>query len=280
MTRYAALAAMLFAATSAALGEAFPERWIDGTVPTEPPFQVHQHAPRTWIIRQSLSSHFEAPFIYLLAGNERALLLDTGATNDPWLRDVVDRLIGHGFPLIVAHSHAHGDHTAGDGAFSSRPATRIVGHSAARVARFFDLAKWPSSTSVVDLGDRELLLIPIPGHERSSIAIHDPLSGVLLTGDTLYPGRLYVQDFKAFRASIDRLVSTLADRTVTWVLGTHVEMTAEPGMDFGPRQPRHPNERELQLTWDHVLELQRELRSMGDTPRYSARDAFIVFPLR
>jgi hydroxyacylglutathione hydrolase len=45
-----------------------------------PPIQVHRYDGHTVILRQSKSVHYEAPFLYLLFGNDRALLLDTGAT--------------------------------------------------------------------------------------------------------------------------------------------------------------------------------------------------------
>ncbi|MEX2467458.1 MAG: MBL fold metallo-hydrolase [Gemmatimonadota bacterium] len=257
----------------------FPERWIDGTDSEEPSFQVHELAAGTWIIRQSLTTHFEAPFLYLLAGDERALLLDTGATTEPWIRQVVDELIGEAFPLIVAHSHAHGDHVAGDFEFRSRPNTEIVGHAVGDVARFYRLERWPHASTSLELGRRPLLVIPIPGHEPSSIAVFDERTGVLLSGDSLYPGRLYVRDFAAYRASVDRLVETLAEASVSWVLGAHIEMTDQPGVDYEQRQVSHLGERPLEMTWDHLLELQHALSTMGEAAEYTVRDAFIVYPL-
>lgn len=271
--------AMLIAAPQGnAQSGGFPDDWIDGSDPDEPAYQAHEFAEGTWIIRQSLTSHFEAPFIYLLAGDEQALLLDTGAPTRPWLRVVVDALIGSDFPLIVAHSHAHGDHVAGDGEFEDRASTRIVGHEPRHVAKFFGISKWPERSATVDLGNRPLQVIPIPGHESSSIAIHDPRTGILLTGDSLYPGRLYVKDFEAYRNSIDRLVQLLSERRVLWVLGSHIEMTNRPGQDFGPMQPRHPDERRLELEWRHLLELQQLLSSTDDA-QYTVRDDFIVYPM-
>jgi len=75
-----------------------------------------------------MAINFEAPFIYLLFGNTRALLLDTGATASPELvpvRSVVDSLIERWldvhprsrYQLLVLHTHGHGDHIAGDGQF-------------------------------------------------------------------------------------------------------------------------------------------------------------------
>ncbi len=48
--------------------------------PGEPPIQVHAYDPHTYVLRQSKATNYEAPFLYLLFGNERAILLDTGAT--------------------------------------------------------------------------------------------------------------------------------------------------------------------------------------------------------
>src|SRR5580698_754517 len=73
--------------------------WNHGTrrgQAAEPRIQVHRYDEHTAILRQSKSVNYEAPFLFLLFGNERALLLDTGATADPQkfpLRETVDVLI-------------------------------------------------------------------------------------------------------------------------------------------------------------------------------------------
>ena len=73
-------------------------RWIHGTPagrrPSDPKIQVHHCDPHTVILRQSKSVSYEAPFLYLLFGNDRALLLDTGATAGP----AKFPLRGHGRP--------------------------------------------------------------------------------------------------------------------------------------------------------------------------------------
>ena len=77
----------------------FPDHWVDGLDPNEPALQVHRHAEGTWIMRQSLLDHWEGPFIYLFAGEERAILFDTGAPGKFPLRETVDDLVGKDFPL-------------------------------------------------------------------------------------------------------------------------------------------------------------------------------------
>ena len=256
----------------------FPQRWIDGTDLNEPPIQVHRYAEHTWIMRESLLAHWEAPFLYLFVGDERALLIDTGASGEVPLRETVDGLIGLTLPLVVAHSHAHGDHIAGDMQFADRPDTVIVGHSREEVADFFGINDWPTDKASIDLGGREIDLIPIPGHEPASIALYDKRTRLLLTGDSLYPGRLYVRDFAGFRASIERLVAFASEHQVTWVLGCHIEMPNEPGVDFKVRSPTHADEKKLQLGLKHMLELRDSLRAMGEEMRQEVHDDFILVP--
>jgi hydroxyacylglutathione hydrolase len=112
----------------------FPEKWIDGTMDQEPYTQVQALDSDTFVIRQSVKTNFEAPFLYLLFGKDKALLVDSGA-KDGRIRPAVDRLIADwlkahnrsDIPLVVAHSHSHGDHIAGDAAFRDRPNTTVVG---------------------------------------------------------------------------------------------------------------------------------------------------------
>ena len=57
-------------------------------------------------------------------------------------------------------------------------------------------------------------MIPIPGHQAAHVAYYDRRTGILHTGDHLYPGRLYVSDFAAYEASTHRLVEFTATRPV------------------------------------------------------------------
>ena len=69
-------------------------------------------------------------------------------------------------------------------------------------------------------------------------------TGLLHTGDTVYPGRIYVDDPAALLDTLDRLVTFADERDVSHVLGCHVEMTRTPGRDYplGSRyQPDEPS---------------------------------------
>lgn len=288
----AALLASVTSAQAAPQPKMFPERWIDGTLPQEPATQVQALDADTFVIRQSIKTNFEAPFLYLLFGRDKALLIDSGA-KDGRIRPAVDRLVAdwlaaHGrtaIPLIVAHSHSHGDHIAGDAAFRDRPDTTVVGLKPSEVAAFFGVAKWPKDIARFDLGGRVLSVIPTPGHQAAAIMVYDPRLKILLSGDTLYPGRLYLPvNFLADgRASVDRMAAFAARHPIRAVLGAHIEMTRTPGRDYPHEAPIHADEHPLELAAGTITELQAGLRApLGQSGRPGepqVHDHFIIVPV-
>ncbi len=287
-----ALMALLAAGCAAAPGpgkqKPLFEHWIDGTDPSEPQTQLQRYDADTFVIRQSVRTNAEAPFLYLLFGKDRALLLDTGA-GGLQIRPAVDAAIGQwlaehrraSIPLVVVHSHGHQDHQAGDPEFRDRPDTKVVGLQPADVAAFFGMKDWPNSIVQFDLGGRVLHIIPTPGHHPAHIMIYDQRTRVLLSGDTLYPGRLYIPAnmLAHFQASMDRLAGFLENRQVSHVLGAHIELTQEPGVDFKLGAPEHPREHVLELPASDVTELREAVRAMGASVVREVHDDFIVFPL-
>lgn len=276
-------------AASTPLPKLFKEGWIDGTTPWEPTSQVQALDADTFVIRQSVKTNFEAPFLYLLFGHDKALLVDTGAEGGQ-IRPVVDRLVSDwlmangraAIPLVVAHSHSHGDHVAGDAAFRERPDTVVVGLEATDVAGFFGIGDWPDEIAQFDLGGRALRIIPTPGHQKAAIMIYDPRLRILLSGDTLYPGRLYVPvNFMADeRASIDRLAAFATTHPIRAVLGAHIEMTRTPGRDYPHEAATHPDEHQLELPVETIGELRTGLKASLDVPdRPEIHDRFIIVPV-
>src|ERR1700744_242095 len=161
----------------------FAEKWIDAAHGPEPEMQVQPVDANTFVIRQSIKTNFEGPFLYLFFGNDKALLLDTGAGG---------LKIRPTTPVVVAHPHAHGDHIAGDAEFAGDPNVTVIGHKPEDVAAFFGIKSWPTEIVPFDLGGRVLQVIPSPGHEPAEITVYDPETKFLQMGDELYPGRLYV----------------------------------------------------------------------------------------
>ena len=262
------------------------EPWRAGLA-DEPVIQVQRIDADTFVIRQSIRTNFEAPFLYLLFGRDRALLIDSGA-GDLAIRPQIDAIIAGwcaanrraGIPLVVAHSHGHGDHHQGDAEFADRPDTTVVGIGTEAVATFFGIADWPRSIGHFDLGGRRLDIVPTPGHQPAHIMVFDRRTRLLLSGDSLYPGRLYVpmDMIAAYRASIDRVVEATRGRCVRAVLGAHIEMRHTPGEDYPANAIAHRDEHVLELPYSRLLELQAALHKMTGEPVRQTHPDFIIVP--
>ncbi|HEX7138317.1 MAG TPA: MBL fold metallo-hydrolase [Vicinamibacterales bacterium] len=263
-----------------------PDRWLVSgpECPADPHFQVHDYNADLVILRESGCSNYEKPFIYLIFGRTKVLMLDTGADRTD-IAEVVRRIIderrrraGREIPLVVAHTHAHRDHISGDTQLQSVSATTVVGLTPEAVRTFFGFRNWPDEIVPFDLGERTVDVIPIPGHEPSSIAVYDRQTGILFTGDTLYPGRLYVRDALAFSQSIQRLVDFTRGKIVAQILGNHIEQTRTPYLDYPIGTTFQPDEHVLELGRAHLLELSDALRGMnGALVRMAMRD-FTIWP--
>ena len=268
--------------------------WNHGTrgraAAAEPPIQVHHYDEHTVILRQSKSVSYEAPFMFLLFGNERALLLDTGATADPNrfpLRSTVEHLLAawlerhprDAYELVLAHTHGHGDHVAGDAQFADRPDTTVVPREIDAVRAFFgfDTATWPAQTVSFDLGGRVLEIFGSPGHHRAAITCYDPWTAILFTGDTVLPGRLYAFDYPAFLATLDRMVAFCETHPVSHLLGCHVEMTNHPGRDYPLGATYQPDERAPQMTVAQLTALRLAAQSEATTRGVHRFDDFIIY---
>jgi glyoxylase-like metal-dependent hydrolase (beta-lactamase superfamily II) len=264
--------------------------WPSPKHDTAPEIQVHHYRPDTVILRQNKSVNYEAPFLFLLLGNDSALLLDTGATPEPEyfpLRRTVDRLIEEwlaehprpGYRLIVAHTHGHGDHVQGDGQFADRPDTTVVARDLGAVTEFFGLAEWPNGAAEVDLGGRVVDVVPAPGHQVTATLFYDRETGLLFTGDTLCRGRLYVFDWPTYVETAHRMADFVDEHPVTHVLGCHIEMTTTPDRDYHLGTTYQPDEPPLEMSADHVHALRRAVDEVGDRPGVHPFGDFIIHHL-
>jgi hydroxyacylglutathione hydrolase len=198
-------------------------------------FQTQPVAPKTWAIDDGGND-----IIYLIAGSQRALLLDTG-----WgvadLLGLVASLTK--LPLTVVNSHGHPDHTFGNGQFTRvhiHPADApMVRHSppperrrwiaqhvlGASLPDSFDVRTWATSVpellplqdgQTFDLGDRTLQIVTLPGHSSGSICLLDLQERLLFTGDFVLPGVVWLHldeslPLQTFLAHLYR-VRDLADK--------------------------------------------------------------------
>lgn len=143
--------------------------------------------------------------MYLLEGEKKALLIDTGygAGN---LRAFVEKLTEK--PLLVVNSHYHPDHSAGNGEFE-----RVYMSSGAAVdapsvelpgAVPFDISKLPhpdyekiyvGEGDSFDLGGRVIEVLDVkPAHCNSSLFFLDRGRRMLFCGDELEAGQVMMFD--------------------------------------------------------------------------------------
>src|ERR1043166_2748949 len=242
-----------------------PAQWNNGAedcaAASEPSLQVHAYDPQTFILRQSLCASFEGNFLYLLVGSDKALLIDTGAIADPEKMPLAKTILellpdkdGKKLPLLVAHTHRHSDHRAGDPQFASLSSVQIVPIDLEGVRAFFGFTNWPNGTAQVDLGGRTVDVIPTPGHNATHVAFYDNRTGILFSGDFLMPARLLIEDAAAYRESALRVVEFLKTRPLTWILGAHIELnTSGEAYRFGSHH--HPNEHRLELAKEDLTAL-------------------------
>ena len=229
--------------------------WIHGSISakanTDVRIQVHRYNEHTYILRQNPAIHWEAPFMYLLMGNERAVLLDTGATEEEEffpLRETVDKVLRRWSSaqsvempeLLVLPLGSDQSQTAALGQFANKPNTTVISPGSGERASLV-------TQQQLDLGGRVLSVIPTPGLDASSITLYDPWSDLLLTGNAFYPGRLVIRDFQAYRNSLNSLVQLMYEESVSYVFGGRIEMTNRPGLDHRLRSNYRPGEHSLQL---------------------------------
>jgi len=286
--------------------------WIHGSESakhnTDPEIQIHPYDEHTFVLRQNMAVNYEAPFMFLLFGNTRAVLIDTGATASAEffpLRRVVDGLVDdwlaahprEGYGLLVLHTHPHGDHIAGDAQFAGRPDTVVVDAGRRSAWEFFGFEDDDGSggddgdgsggkddgdgdgaarLARVDLGGRVLQCWPSPGHHSAAVTFYDPSTGVLFTGDTVYPGRLYIRDWPAFVDTVDRLLAFCAAHPVSHVLGCHIEMSREPGVDYPIYTTYQPEEPPLEMTVEQLRELRRAIDVVDGGPGCHVFPGFVL----
>jgi hydroxyacylglutathione hydrolase len=121
-------------------------------------------------------------------------------------------------------------------------------------------------------------VLAIPGHQPAHVAYYDRRTGILHTGDHLYPGRLYVSDFPAYLTSTRRLVEFTATRPVSHIVGCHIEQSSTPFVDYPVRTTYQPHEHSLELGRAHLLELLAGLEAMQAKPERAFFRDFTIWP--
>lgn len=287
--RLAALVAVAPLTCAAVHADALTDkRWIHGSpdcaTNRDPPIEVFQFDADTYVLRQNKCVHFEAPFIYVLFGKHTVFIQDTGATEDPArfpLYDAIQGIIKRrgtpGMKMLVTHSHSHGDHKAGDAQFRGKPEVTLVEPTSAGVREYFKFNDWPNGEATIDLGGRKLIVQPAPGHQDEALIVYDSRTRWLLTGDTVYPGRLYARNWPAFRATAHKMVQFAAGHAVSAVMGTHIELSST-GEQYPAGTTYQPDEASLPMTTQDLIKLDELMQAAGDQPKEIVTKRFVVSP--
>ena len=133
--------------------------------------------------------------IFLLAGKDKALMIDAGIdTKDA--KEICEGILkeaGLELPIIFAITHAHGDHLAGAGAFEDFYVTKEDFEAFNLKAQYPNANLVPIYEGYVfDLGERKVEVFENPGHTPGSVAFLDEEHRFLITGDSVQDGHVYM----------------------------------------------------------------------------------------
>jgi glyoxylase-like metal-dependent hydrolase (beta-lactamase superfamily II) len=267
MIRLLFFSALFFAAAPLFVQQPIPSDWcralprpkyksLERVSISDPWFEVYQPTPKVFAIYEPHQS--EEVISYLIVGDKRALLFDTGMGISD-LKKLTAELTS--LPIVVINSHTHDDHVGDnwefetvygmDTDFTRKNAQGSREDAQAEVTpdqicgtlpRGFDsktyatrpwkITAYKHDGDHFDLGGRTLEIIATPGHTPDAISLIDRANGLLFTGDTYYPAPIWLYrpetDLDAYSASIRRL-ATLAPQ-IKLVLGAHNIPVASPAV--------------------------------------------------
>lgn len=191
--------------------------------------------------------HWEETHCYLLIGENRAVLIDTGLGVSN-IRQITDTLTS--LPISVVTTHAHWDHIGGHKYFSNiavheKEEKWVSTHFPIPLAvvksnltkepcdfpKSFDLNNYQifqgkptrilKDRDIITLGNRQLVVLHTPGHSPGHICFYEPKRKYLFSGDLIYKGCL-----DAFYPSTDPIqfmnsVHAIRDLEVQKLLPAH-----------------------------------------------------------
>jgi glyoxylase-like metal-dependent hydrolase (beta-lactamase superfamily II) len=217
-------------------------------------FEVYKPAAGVFAIYEPHQA--EETIGYLIIGEKRALLFDTGMGISD-VKKVTAELTR--LPIIVLNSHTHDDHVGGnwefdtvygmDTDFTRQNARGSREDAQAEItpdqlcgtlpkgfdAKSYQTRPWKITKYIhdgerIDLGGRTIEVIATPGHTPDAISLFDRANGLLFTGDTYYPAPIWLfrpeTDLDAYARSIRRLAALAPQVKV--VIGAHNIPFAKP----------------------------------------------------
>jgi glyoxylase-like metal-dependent hydrolase (beta-lactamase superfamily II) len=212
--------------------------------------------------------------LWLIKGRDQDLLIDTGlgvASLRQHIVELTDK------PLLAVASHIHFDHAGGIHEFDQRaihlaeaqalregnayealcsqPGWVDIEHFASLPYSGFTAEKYTFKAAeptqilqegdVIDLGDRALEVLHLPGHSAGCIALYDRRSQALFSGDVIYDGELldelHCSDIPTYVQTYERLqklpidivypghYQTFGKERYLQILGEYLDRRRQPG---------------------------------------------------
>jgi glyoxylase-like metal-dependent hydrolase (beta-lactamase superfamily II) len=261
----AAVVVLLHALLSAQLAQPDKPEWcralprpeyrtLERVPVTDPWFEVYQVVPQVFAIYEPHQA--EETISYLILGEKQALLFDTGMGISD-IRKVTAELTH--LPIIVLNSHTHNDHVGGNWQFetvygmdadftrtnakgSRQDAQDELGpgmicgdlptgfDSKSYATRPWKISRFLHDHDKINLGGRTLEIISTPGHTPDAISLLDRARGLLFSGDTYYPARIWLfrpeTNLDDYVASVKHLAALAPQLEL--VLGEHNVPFAQP----------------------------------------------------
>ena len=184
--------------------------------------EIVQINPDTWRIEDNDVRFF------VLEGTEKAVMIDSGM-NTSDAGEIAGRLTSK--PLELLNTHADRDHISGNSAFG-RFYMHPVEEENYRAAGGTGTVVPLSEGQIIELGNRPLEIIEIPGHTPGSVAILDINRRVLISGDSVQDGKIFMfgkfRNLKEYIPSMKKLLK-YADRFDS-IYPSHGSIPVEPGI--------------------------------------------------
>lgn len=234
-----------------------PEYSHLGRVPlADPWFEVYNVGHEVMAIYEP--HQVEEAIAFLILGQERDALFDTGLGIGD-LRHLLEIITDH--EIVVINSHTHDDHVGDNWQFDhvlgmDTPFTRTNAKGSrvdaqdeltpgsvcgslppgfdqkAYRTRPWHITRWIHDGDTVNLGGRTLRVIATPGHTPDAIALFDAQNGLLFTGDSYYPGSIWLYRPETDLDAYERSVATMAALAprVTQLYTSHNVPVADPSI--------------------------------------------------
>jgi glyoxylase-like metal-dependent hydrolase (beta-lactamase superfamily II) len=164
--------------------------------------------------------------MFLIEGNKRSMLIDTGYGSGD-LKAIVESITS--LPVFVLMTHPDRDHIGCNEQFEE------IWMHPADFAMYYEKCQYlPIPAPVwegtsIDLGTYQFEILFIPGHTPGSIALLDRKNKLLIPGDSIQKGPIYMfnpwRNMHAYIASLDKLISRIDEFDL--ILPSHNQMPFE-----------------------------------------------------